>query len=121
MADKPPFHNPFGALSGLSGVPKPEPEASTPGQPPDERRSAETRFPRAVVRYERAGRRGKAVTVVDKVALSSTQQTEWLKSLKSTLGCGGTVEDGRIVLQGDHRKRLPAWLTAQGVKKVTVP
>ena len=73
-----------------------------------------------MVRYERAGRRGKAVTVIDKVALTPAQRAEWLKALKSTLGCGGAIEDDRIVLQGDHRKRLPAWLTDRGVKKVTV-
>lgn len=60
------------------------------------------------------------MTVIDKVSLAAAQQAEWLKALKSTFGCGGTVEDGRIVLQGDHRKRLPAWLAARGVKKVTV-
>lgn len=123
MSDKRPFHNPFAALGGLRGVPAPEPAAEPA---PDARSDAAQgpdgagRFPRAVVRYERAGRGGKAVTVIEKVTLTPAQQAEWLKALKSTLGCGGTVEDGRIVLQGDHRTRLPAWLTARGVKKVTV-
>ncbi|KAB2910117.1 MAG: translation initiation factor, partial [Kofleriaceae bacterium] len=30
------------------------------------------------------------------------------------------VEDGAIILQGDLRRRLEAWLTARGVRKVTV-
>jgi translation initiation factor 1 len=43
-----------------------------------------------------------------------------LKALKAQLGCGGVVEEDALVLQGDHRKRLPALLTARGVRKVTV-
>jgi translation initiation factor 1 len=42
-----------------------------------------------------------------------------VKALKSALGCGGNVEDDRLVLQGDQRKRLPALLTERGVRKVT--
>ena len=39
---------------------------------------------------------------------------------EAALGCGGTVVDERLVLQGDQRKRLPALLPARGVKKVTI-
>lgn len=122
MSDKPPFHNPFAALGGLPGVPRPD-----PGTPADvvaderaEEAAAAARIARAVVRYERAGRKGKAVTVVDKLGLDERALGEWLKALKGSLGCGGTVEDGRIVLQGDHRTRLPPLLAARGVRKVTV-
>lgn len=123
-----PFHNPFAALSALrQTLPNPPPAtpeytASTPvagpGTPAESPAAAAGRIPRAVVRMERAGRGGKEVTVVDHLDVSD--KGEWLKALKSALGCGGVVEDGRIVLQGDHRKRLPALLTARGVKKVTV-
>jgi translation initiation factor 1 len=44
----------------------------------------------------------------------------WLKALKSALGCGGAVEEDAIVLQGDHRQRVPGLLTARGVRRVTV-
>jgi translation initiation factor 1 len=74
---------------------------------------------RAVVRLERAGRRGKEVTVVDHLDLPPADLADWLKALKATLGCGGAVEASRIVLQGDHRARLPGLLAARGVKKVT--
>jgi translation initiation factor 1 len=40
--------------------------------------------------------------------------TAWLKQLKSDLGCGGTIEDGAIVLQGDMRDRVHAWIDKQG-------
>ena len=75
---------------------------------------------RAVVRLERKHRRGKEVTVVEKLALSSTEIERWCRELKQTLGCGGTVDGDVIILQGDFRKRLPEVLTAMGVVRTTV-
>jgi translation initiation factor 1 len=116
-----PFHNPFGALGERYGI-KPG-EAAAP--PPAE--AAQPAPPagvpviaRAVVRIERAGRGGKDVTVIEQLSLSPTDRNRWLKALKTSLGCGGVVEGESLVLQGDHRDRLPALLTARGVRKVTV-
>lgn len=75
---------------------------------------------RAVVRMERKGRGGKEVTVVEQLGVSASELDKWLKALKQSLGCGGTVEEGVLVLQGDQRERLPALLTAKGVRKVSV-
>jgi translation initiation factor 1 len=75
---------------------------------------------RAVVRLERKGRRGKDVTVVEKLALREAELEVWCRDLKQALGCGGAVDGDAIVLQGDLRPRLPAILTAKGVAKITV-
>ena len=75
---------------------------------------------RAVVRYERKHRGGKEVTVVEKLELKADELARWCKELKQALGCGGSVEESSIVLQGDQRSRLPDLLTARGVAKVTV-
>jgi len=75
---------------------------------------------RAVVRIERSGRGGKEVTVVEQLGLPDAAMTEWLKDLKASMGCGGSVEGDALVLQGDQRKRLPARLTARGVRRITV-
>ena len=75
---------------------------------------------RAVVRLEKKHRRGKEVTVVEKLGLAPAALETWCRELKQAMGCGGTVEDDAIVLQGDLRQRLPAVLTAKGVVKVTV-
>ncbi len=75
---------------------------------------------RAVVRLERKQRRGKEVTVVEKLGLAPAALASWCRELKQALGCGGSVEGDAIVLQGDLRQRLPAVLTARGVAKVTV-
>ena len=73
-----------------------------------------------MVRLERSGRGGKEVTVVEHLSLRADERDGWLKALKASLGCGGTVEGDTLVLQGDQRKRLPALLTARGVRKVTM-
>lgn len=124
VADKP-FHNPFGVLSGLrSSMPDPQPQAPEP-KPLAPARQPEPPpgvkpIPRAVVRLERSGRGGKEVTALDVPSLSPMDRVAWLKALKTGLGCGGTLEGNLIVLQGDQRPRLPALLTARGVKKITV-
>ena len=75
---------------------------------------------RAVVRLERKHRGGKEVTVVEKLDLKPSELAQWCRDLKQALGCGGSVEDGAIMLQGDLRMRLPDVLTKKGVAKVTV-
>jgi translation initiation factor 1 len=115
------FNNPFGALSGLRDrLPAPTAAPADPAAPEPKKVAGGRTFPRAVVRMERSGRGGKEVTVLEHLTLSAAERGEWLKALKASLGCGGVIEDGAIVLQGDHRKRLPAILTARGVKRVTV-
>lgn len=106
------------ALSGLAArlgeLPRaPEPVAAPkpPGKPPPAR---------AVVRMERAGRGGKTVTVVEKLELRPSELETWLGDLKRALGCGGVIEGGALVLQGDTRERVGAWLEKRGVRKVTV-
>lgn len=91
------------------------------GDPPKKPEIPPAKGPaRAVVRLERKHRRGKEVTVVDKLGLREPELEQWCRDLKQALGCGGAVEEGAIILQGDLRQRLPTVLTAKGVAKVTV-
>ena len=114
-----PFHNPFEALRGLA-VPAPAAAGDVDGRPAPPPPDGSKLIPRAVIRVERSGRRGKEVTVVEHLAIAAAARDEWLKALKAALGCGGSVEGERLVLQGDQRKRLPALLQGRGVKKVIV-
>jgi translation initiation factor 1 len=111
-----PFHNPFGALAerlGMTPSPPPAPAAGSPEAPAGAPR-------RAVVRLERKGRGGKEVTVVEKLELPPSSLAAWLRDFKHALGCGGAVEAGAIVLQGDLRERVKALLERRGVPKVTL-
>jgi len=60
------------------------------------------------------------VTVVEKLDLSAPELDSWLADFKGEIGCGGAVEGGALVLQGDARDRVAQLLRARGVKKVTV-
>jgi translation initiation factor 1 len=68
----------------------------------------------AVVRVarEKAGRRGKTVTVVR--GLPAAALASAASDLKRHCGSGGAVKDGTIELQGDHRDKAAARLRAQG-------
>jgi len=65
---------------------------------------------------ETKGRRGKGVTVIADLPLTADGLAELAASLKQRLGTGGTVKDGRIEIQGDHRDRIVAELEGLGYR-----
>ena len=69
-----------------------------------------------MVRISRKGRRGKTVTLVDK--LPEPLRAETAKALRKALGCGATVDGESVVVQGSQVDRVVAWLGAQGVREV---
>ena len=78
---------------------------------------------RLVLRRETAGRKGKIVTVVDRVCLGREDAEALLQSLKKRCGAGGTLKesatpDGRrafaLEIQGDHIDTLAAELESRG-------
>jgi translation initiation factor 1 len=66
------------------------------------------------VSHETKGRKGKGVTVVKGVALNAEGLAALGKQLKAACGSGGTVKDGVIEIQGDHRDTVIAALAKQG-------
>ena len=65
---------------------------------------------------ETKGRRGKGVTIISGLPLDGNGLTELASKLKSRLGTGGTVKDGRIEIQGDHRDRIIQELEGLGYR-----
>lgn len=63
---------------------------------------------------ERAGRGGKTVTLVKGIVGSEEDITALCKLLKQKCGVGGSVKDGEIIIQGDHRQRLVEILKKEG-------
>jgi translation initiation factor 1 len=66
------------------------------------------------VSLDTKGRKGKGVTVVKGVPLDAAALTQLGKQLKASCGSGGTVKDGVIEVQGDHRDTVIAALQKQG-------
>jgi translation initiation factor 1 len=65
---------------------------------------------------DRKGRGGKVVTVIRDLQLSADDLTALGTQLKQLCGAGGTIKDGNIEIQGDHREKVAAELTRRGYK-----
>lgn len=63
---------------------------------------------------ETKGRAGKGVTVVTGLPLAPAQLEQLATQLKKRCGSGGTVRDGVIEIQGEHRDLLVQELTKLG-------
>ena len=79
------------------------------------RRESTRELPRdGVVRIFRGkgGRGGKTMSIVR--GLPPRQLDAVAKDLKKHCGSGGTVKEGAVEIQGDHREKIAARLTSQG-------
>jgi len=68
------------------------------------------------IRRESKGRGGKSVCVIDGLPLANAELKLLQKKLKSQLGTGGSIKDGLIEIQGDHREKLLQLLEKEGFK-----
>ena len=62
---------------------------------------------------ESKGRKGKGVTILSGFELGETELKTLAKKLKALCGSGGTVKNGVIEIQGDHRDALKQELEKQ--------
>jgi len=65
---------------------------------------------------ETKGRGGKAVTGVRGAPGDATALARLAQELRAACGCGGTVKDGTIEVQGDHVDKVMALLAQRGLK-----
>jgi translation initiation factor 1 len=68
----------------------------------------------ARIRIEKAGRRGKTVTVLEGLPRNTQFLRSLLGELKRKCATGGTTAEDRIEIQGDHRDRIRDLLAAKG-------
>lgn len=74
------------------------------------------RLQTAYVKRDRKGRGGKTVTLIYGLQHTPTTYKELLKTLQAACGTGGTVKEGEIEIQGDHRERVAEKLMELGYK-----
>jgi translation initiation factor 1 len=137
MADKLPTdggqnlaQNPFGALSS-AGLPTfAKPAAGKPASVPSAREASsasdrqadagkQKNRGRVDIRRETGGRGGKTVTVVSGfVGIGLPEKEQLAKKMRAACGCGGTVKDGNIEIQGDQRETIARILTEAGFRPV---
>jgi translation initiation factor 1 len=119
--------NPFGALSGaglpiapvksavgaVGGGSALAVSASGVAAKPERNRG------RVEVRRETGGRGGKTVTTVSGfVGIGPPEKEQLCKKMRGACGCGGTVKDGAIEIQGDQRETVARILTEAGFRAV---
>lgn len=107
--------NPFGALSG-AGLPSApaRPAAVTPATKTPEKNRG-----RVEVRRETGGRGGKTVTTASGfLGIGLPEKEQLCKKMRGSCGCGGTVKDGVIEIQGDQRETVARILTEAGFRPV---
>lgn len=68
----------------------------------------------ARVSRQSKGRGGKTVTLVRGLPLDAASLSSLGQQLRAACGSGGTVKDGIVEIQGDHRERVLQWLIDQG-------
>ena len=66
------------------------------------------------VQKTRSGKKGKTVTVISGLEISSDQLKQLLKRFKKICGTGGTIKSDCIELQGDHVKGVLELLIQDG-------
>lgn len=66
------------------------------------------------IRRETKGRKGKGVTTISGLALGADELKSIAAELKKLCGSGGSVKQGVIEIQGDHREQVKSALEKQG-------
>lgn len=70
----------------------------------------------AYLHRESKGRGGKTVSIVKNLQLSEADLKALSKKLKKACGTGGTIKDGEIEIQGEHREKMAEVLQKLGYK-----
>ncbi|QXO16217.1 MULTISPECIES: stress response translation initiation inhibitor YciH [Vibrio] len=68
------------------------------------------------IHKETKGRKGKGVCIVKGLDLEDAPLKLLAAELKKVCGCGGSVKDGDIEIQGDMRDKIKALLEKKGFK-----
>ncbi len=68
------------------------------------------------IRREVKGRGGKTVTTISGIPLEGAALGELAREIKQRCGTGGSVKEGRIIIQGDKREEILSLLRQKGYR-----
>ena len=115
--------SPLGGMGdAFAGVKLPELPVGEPTKAPEKPVERLWKMGRVVLRKEKAHRGGKTVIVVDDFAthLPVSVIETVARKLRAGCGCGGTVKERRIEVQGEQPAKVRAILEAEGFEVVGV-
>ncbi|MCM2275960.1 MAG: translation initiation factor [Candidatus Didemnitutus sp.] len=111
--------NPFGALSAAGLPPADRVAPGSPTAKPGKPAAPAKNRGRVDIKRTTAGRGGKTVTLVTGfVGIGLPEKESLCKKMRNACGCGGTVKDGDIEIQGDQRDKIAAILSEAGFRPV---
>jgi translation initiation factor 1 len=73
---------------------------------------------KVVIRREKKGRGGKTATVLEGAPIAAADRAALAKRLRKAMGCGAREEGQTVVVQGDQREAVKAWLEKEGATVV---
>ena len=105
------LQSPFAALK-IDGLPE------GPANSPEEKPEPPRKNGRVVLRREKAQRGGKTVVVVYDFEPQITDEAieEFARKARQACGCGGTVRDREIELQGDNAAKVRSFFESAGFR-----
>ena len=71
--------------------------------------------PLAII-VDKKGRNGKIATIIEGFEIPQKEVEEIARKLKQSLGVGGSVRNGEILIQGDHKDKIKSFLSALNFK-----
>jgi translation initiation factor 1 len=83
--------------------------------PPEEPEAKPAQGPGIRLRLDRRAS-GRVVTVVTGLPGTEATKAALAREMRAACGTGGTFKDGAVELQGDHRERVEAFLSARALK-----
>jgi translation initiation factor 1 len=63
---------------------------------------------------------GKKYTTITGIDEKEIDMKDLLKKLKNKFACGGTIKEGMVELQGDHKQRVKPFLVQLGFAQETI-
>lgn len=83
--------------------------------PNSETTVAAPNFRNVKIQVEKKGRAGKTATILYGFTCSDAEIVELAQRLKRSLGVGGSVRDGEILIQGNHADKIRKLLNGQWI------